>query len=145
MALSACRRLAVLASAVAIGGLMVAGCGGNDKEGNGSSDEDAVVETIKDFAVGSAPDGDADVACERLTENLRAQAGGGDAAQCEKSLTEAAEGPSFGVDDVNVTDVKVDGEKATANAAIKGQSSVGAFTLVKEGDTWKIDGFEGGN
>ena len=109
--------------------LALASCGGDDGDSgdSGGSDEDQVTAVIGTFADGGS--GACDVMTDAAAEELF---GGRD--QCEE-----AAGESEGAD-VEVEDVQIDGDTATAKATSEGSRAT--ITLEKDGDDWKISGFE---
>ena len=126
----------------ALGALVIAvalvACGNND--GN-SQDEDDITAAME-FA---ATSGDPAACTEAETQAFSEQnAGGatGEAAvkQCE---AEAADTPA---DSIEVSNVEVDGDAATADGAVTGSIFDGqtlSVALVKENDKWKIDQLTG--
>jgi hypothetical protein len=103
----------------------------------GSSEADKVEEVIEAAAAGNDP-----VNCKKLqtqgfTEQASHESGGGAMARCE----EEAEGGE-GVEAAAVSNVTVDGVKATATATLRGGTLNGQtveVALVKSGDQWKLD------
>ena len=105
------------------------GCGDDDDGGSsGGSDEDQITEAIGTFADGGP------AACDVLTdEYVEELVGGRD--QCEE---EAGETDDV---DVEVENVQVDGDTATADGTVDGETAT--LTLEKDGDDWKISGAQG--
>lgn len=111
--------LALLAPAFALGA-----CGGN-------SDSDDIKDII------SQVDKDSAAICDHATDKLLAQVGG-TAEQCK----EAARGYADQADDSKIegdVDVKVDGDKATAEFDTS-DGNHHTVTLVKQDGDWKVDG-----
>lgn len=106
--------------------LALASCGGDDDGGGGgSSDEDKIRETIATFADSGSG------ACDVITdEYIEALFGGRE--ECEK---QAGEGEGS---DVEVDNVQVDGDTATADGTADGDTVT--ITLEKDGEDWKISG-----
>jgi ABC-type glycerol-3-phosphate transport system substrate-binding protein len=111
----------------------LAACGGSDE-----SDEDAVIETIETSATST----DAAICGETQTLAFMEQTTGSDGKDAEKACEKETEDEENQPDSVNVSEVEIDGEKATANAEFKG-GSLGAQTLelalVEEDGNWKLD------
>jgi hypothetical protein len=115
--------------------LVAAGCGGGSGSGSGDDEVKRVLET---FFTTSDP-----VQCEELTNNAFKQlspdvlAADDPAAECRKSLDPTGEAKS-----IQVSDVNIDGSKATATLVPDGGTFEGAtvkLALVDDGG-WKIDG-----
>jgi len=106
--------------------------------GGGESDEDAVVETIETSATSSDP---AD--CEALsTQKFMEQTEAVKGSKAVKSCEEEAEDPEGDPESVDVSNVVVDGSKATADTAFNGGNFDGqtlAVALVEEDSDWKLD------
>lgn len=111
-----------------------------DEDGN-SEDEDQVTEAI----VFAATSGDPAACTEAQTLNFTEQITGvptGDKAieQCEE---DAADTPA---EEVDVSEIEVDGDSATAEAAVTGSFFDGQtleLALVRDGEQWKLDEFVG--
>jgi hypothetical protein len=124
------RRLAPLVACLAI-----ASCGG-------SGDEDEVKKVVNDLYAGFA-ETDADQICNSLTKQQREAVtkgtGSSKAQSCEQVMSVAL---SFAGDALKqakgakVTDVEIDGDKATATVELKGKSS--GLGLAKENGEWKV-------
>ena len=113
-------------------GLSLAACGGG-----GESDEDKIVETIETSATSTDPADCKELATQAFLEQTELSEG----AEAVKSCEKEAEDPTGDPDSVEVTKVKVDGSKATADAAFKGGNFDGqvlSVALVEE-DGWKLD------
>jgi hypothetical protein len=116
---------------------VLAACGDN---GN-SADEDQIIAVL----TRSATSGDPAVCTQDQTLKFTEQTSGGAKGQaavksCEKDAKDTA------AEKVDVTDVKVDGDTATATAKATGSIFDGQtieVALVKEGDQWKLDEFKG--
>ncbi len=123
-------RIAFITGALAFA---LTACGSDDSS---SDDEDQITESIELAATSGDP-----VACtENQTVNFNEQTSGGDGEDPTKSCEDsAADTPA---DEVEVSNIEVDGDAATADAAITG-SFLGGQTLeialVKEDDKWKLD------
>jgi hypothetical protein len=126
-------------AAASMAAFTLAACGGDDN----SEDEDQITETIEL----AATSGDPKVCTEAQTVNFIQQTSGepGDSPeqavrQCEQ---DAANTPA---EEVDVTDIEIDGDSATAKAEVTGSFFDGQtldLGLVKDGDQWKLDEFRG--
>ena len=135
------RRLSV--ALLSIAALAAAGCGGDDS-GGGGDDESQVREVVTSYTAAIA-DGDGDKACGYLSENARAEVD--KAAQtlkadgCAGVLEKAAEGATDAevekVKNIEVTSVKITGDRATAQTKVEGESGTPAILIKEDGD-WKI-------
>jgi hypothetical protein len=120
--------------------LALAACGGDDDSGGSSADEDQITAAINAAATSGDP-----AACTKYqTVKFDSQTndGSGQAAvrSCERDAQNGV------ADKVEVTDVSVDGDTATAKAAVTGSVFDGQtldIGLVKEGGQWKLDEFKG--
>ncbi len=132
------RLLALLLTCFALP-LALTACGGDDDDGGGGDDEAEITEVIETASTSTDP---AD--CARLqTENSLEQTEftGEDETALESCEEDAPDG-STNPDSVEVAEISVDGESATADATFSGGSSDGStysLALVKEDDQWKID------
>jgi hypothetical protein len=117
--------------------LTLAACGGG-----GSGDEDKITETIETAATTSDPTNCTELETLSFVEQNTEEKGKSAIKSCEEEA-EAGEEEAEGV---TVSDVSVNGSKATANAKFEG-GGLGAQTLelalVEEGGTWKVDHVEG--
>lgn len=118
----------------AVLGLGLIACGG----GGGSSDEDQITDLISN-AIGNT---DETLCTEAFTQNFTETISGekGDKAikDCESALKQDTSDNSG----VKVTDIKVDGDTATAKATFTNTdngSDSATFDLAKEDGNWKID------
>jgi hypothetical protein len=132
------RLSAAAIAAAALAMFALAACGGSDS----SDDEDQISQAIE-FAAAS---GDPKACTEAQTQNFTDQVGGGGETgaaavkACEQNAAETV------ADSVDVSDIEVDGDAATAKAAVTGSNFDGQtldLALVKEGDQWKVDEFKG--
>jgi hypothetical protein len=129
------RTLVPLALLVAAA-LTLTACGG------GSSDEDKITETIETVATSSDPSNCTELETLTFVEQNSQEKGKAAVKACEKEA-EAEEEEAEGA---NVSNVSVDGSKATAEVEFEG-GSLGAqsleVALVEEDDNWKLDQIEG--
>jgi hypothetical protein len=113
--------------------LFLVACGGS-----GSNDESEIEEAITTSATSSDPANCTELETQNFVEQSAGESGKAALKTCEK---EAAD-PEGKADSVKVTEVEVDGEKATAQAAVVGGAFDGqalVLALVKDGDQWKLD------
>jgi hypothetical protein len=136
--------------------LALAACGGDDGGGgtgtsgataSGGDDRDAITAVVTGYAQAFS-DGDTEKACGYLSksglEQVEAAAKQLDEDGCAGVLAEAAD--QLGDDakqtlgTLQVTDVKVDGDRATVTTAVPGYDNQESdpATLVKEDGAWKI-------
>jgi hypothetical protein len=127
--------LAAIAGAMVLAAAALSACGSSD---DNSADEDSITAAIDRAATSGDPAACTDAQTQKFNEQT---SGGGDATkQCEK---DAADAPA---DKVDVTNIEVNGDTATADAAVTGSvfdSQTLQLALVKEGDQWKLDQFTG--
>ena len=132
-AAAAVRRLAALTCAAAA--LAVAGCGSDDGA-PGGNDEQAIESVIKAAASNREP-------CEHLTDRyLREFISEGVTSSDPREACEQAEAgqQKLSDDQVEVSDVKVMGDTATASFSV-GPIGPQSAKLVKQGEKWLIDDF----
>jgi ABC-type glycerol-3-phosphate transport system substrate-binding protein len=118
-------------------GLALAACGGG-----GESSEDKISSTIETAATSTDPA----VCNETQTLNFMEQTTGSSGREAEKQCEEQAESGENNPDSVKVSEVEVEGEKATANAEFKGGNFDGqtlTLALVEEEGEWKLDELTG--
>jgi hypothetical protein len=121
---------------LALAALMLTACGG------GSSDEDKIAETIETAATTSDPSNCTELETLSFVEQNSQEKGKAAIKACEKEA-EAGEEQAEGA---KVSNVSVDGSKATADAEFEG-GSLGSqsleIALVEEDGDWKLDQIEG--
>jgi hypothetical protein len=103
----------------------------------GSSEADKVEEVIETAAAGNDPADCKKLQTQGFTEQASHESGGGAVTRCE----EEAKGGE-GVEAAAVSNVTVNGAKATATATLRGGTLNGQtveVALVKSGDQWKLD------
>jgi hypothetical protein len=127
-----------VASAVPLSAFALAACGGDN-----SADEDEITAAI----VRAATSGDPAACTDVQTVNFVQQTSGEPGDSAEEALKSCQqEADDTVADEVDVTDIEVDGDTATAEAAVTGSffdSQTLDIGLVKEGDQWKLDDFNG--
>ncbi|MBS1885445.1 MAG: hypothetical protein JSS97_21050 [Actinobacteria bacterium] len=130
------RTLVPAVSLLAAALVTLAACGG------GSSDEGKIAATIETAATTSEPSNCTELKTRRFVEQNSAKKGTAAVETCE---AEAREGKNL-ASSATVSNVSVDGGKATAQVAFKG-GSLGSQAvevgLVEEGGSWKLDHIEG--
>ncbi len=115
----------------------LAACGGSSE-----SDEDKITSTIETAATSKDPA----VCGETQTLKFIEQTVGGAGKEAEKRCEEEAKAGVGNPASVAVSEVKVDGEKATADAEFKGGNFNGQtleLALIEEGGEWKMNEFVG--
>jgi hypothetical protein len=125
--------LVVLGAAVTA--LVLVACGGGDSGGD-SQDQDDITAAIESAATSGDPAACTSAQTQKFTEETTGQTGAAAVQQCEK---DAKDTPA---DSVDVQNIEVDGDSATADAAVTGSFFDGQtleLALVKEGDQWKLD------
>ena len=127
---------AVLLLVAALAALAV-GCGGDDGDSTADADDDqaAVESTINTWLF----EGDCDVMTDKF---LQAQTFESDPDKACDLFETAFQEPQYTEDDVEITDVQVTGDKATAVVGGGGSDITSTYTLVRVDGEWKIDAAE---
>ncbi len=123
--------LLLLAAALAL-----AACGGS----SGGGEEAKIEEAIEESATSSDPSKCTELQTPAFNENESGEKGAAATKACEEEA-ESGEGQPESVD---IANVNVDGEKATAEVTIKGGTADGQgieVGLAKEGGDWKLNEF----
>jgi ABC-type glycerol-3-phosphate transport system substrate-binding protein len=131
------KRIFVPLALLVLAALTIAACGGG-----GSSDEDKITETIETAATTSDPGNCTELETQRFVEQNTKEKGRAAVKSCE----EEAEAGSEQAEAANVSNVSVNGPKATAEAEFEGGplgSQTLELALVEEGGDWKLDQIEG--
>jgi len=130
------KRLLVPLALVVLAALTISACGG------GGGDEDKIAEVIEKAATTSDPGNCTELQTQRFNEQNTEQKGKAATKACEEEA-EAGENQAEGA---KVSNVSVNGEKATAQVAFEG-GSLGSqeleVALVQEDGDWKLDQVEG--
>ncbi len=131
------KRYLLLPCLLIVSALALAACGSS-----GSSDEGEIEEAIETSATSSDP-----ANCKKLsTQAFMEQSTSSSGAEAVEKCEEEAEKPEDNAESVEVTNVEVEGEEASADAAFTGstlnEQSV-EVGLVKEGSQWKLNEVEG--
>jgi phage terminase large subunit-like protein len=131
------KRILVPLALLVLAALTLTACGGG-----GSSDEDKITETIETVATTSDPSNCTELETLAFVEQNSQQKGKAAVKACE----EEAEAGAEQAEGANVSNVSVNGSKATAEAEFEG-GSLGSQSLevelVEEGGTWKLDQIAG--
>jgi hypothetical protein len=131
------KRILVPLALLVLAALTITACGGG-----GSSDEDKITETIEKAATTSDPTNCTELETLRFVEQNSEEKGKAAVKSCEEEA-EAGEEEAEGA---NVSNVSVNGSKATAEVEFEGGplgSQSLEVALVEEGGTWKMDQIEG--
>ncbi|HET8976012.1 MAG TPA: hypothetical protein VFN15_05245 [Solirubrobacterales bacterium] len=130
------RLLAVLAVLLAVPFLLAA-CGDDD----GDSDEDQITEAIETSATSDDPADCTELQTLAFTEQTTFETGDAAIANCEADAEDTSDNP----ESVEVANVEVDGDSASAEVTFTGggfDGSTLAVSLVKEDDQWKLDAID---
>ena len=130
-------RLTILAAVAVAATLTLAACGGDDD--GGSDDEADITEAIEASATENDPANCTELQTQAFTEQTEFATGEEAVTSCEEDVDETA------ADSVEVENIEVDGDAATAEVAVTGAGLDGqtiGLSLVKEGDQWKLDSFD---
>ncbi len=131
------KRLLILPCLLVVAALALSACGGG-----GSSDESQIEEVIETSATSTSPSD-----CTKY-QTLKFDEQGADVEgkAAIKACEEEAEEPEGQAKSVEVSNVEVNGSKASAEAAVSGGSLDGQtveIDLAKQGDQWKLDELAG--
>ena len=116
--------------------LLISACGG------GESDEDKITNAIETAATSTDPA----VCKETQTLGFMEQTNSGTGKEAEKECEEEAKEAENNPDSVSVSDIKVEGEDATAAVEFEGGNFDGQtmeIALVEEDGDWKLDEMTG--
>jgi hypothetical protein len=117
--------------AVALLAAMFVGC-----DGDGSEDEDQITEAIETSATSSDPSVCTEVQTQQFNEQTSGETGEAALQSCRDNTNEDV------ADSVEVSNIEVDGDAATAEVEVTGSflnESTIEVALVKEDDQWKLD------
>ncbi|MFT3865543.1 MAG: hypothetical protein QM729_14835 [Solirubrobacterales bacterium] len=129
--------LVLIASALA---LAACGGGGSSSSSGGSGEEEAIAEVIEKSATTTGPSKCTELQTQTFNEQEKDVSGKEATEVCE----EAAEGEETVAEGVDVSEIKVDGETATAVAEVEGTALNGQgleLELVSEEGKWKLNKF----
>jgi hypothetical protein len=122
--------------------LMVAACGGGGDDGGERDQRAEIAGVIETVVLGDDPATCRTLRTQRFVEQQAFELGDAAVRDCEEDAADTSNDPQ----DVDVRDVLVDGDEATAALAVTGGPYDGStldLALVKEGDQWKLDRFTG--
>jgi hypothetical protein len=132
------RRFISLAAALSAA-LILGACGSGGGSSSGSDNDPSQVESVIKQAVTSTDPAD----CTRLeTQAYMSQIHFTSGPQALKACQQAAPDASSLPDSIDVTNVQVNGDRATADVVFHGggfDGSTVSMALVKDGDQWKLD------
>jgi hypothetical protein len=131
------KRYLLLPCLLIVSALALAACGSS-----GSNDEGEIEEAIETSATSPDPANCKKLSTQAFMEQSTSSSGKEAVEQCE----EDAEEPENNAESVEVTNVEVEGEEATAEVAFTGSSfdsQTLEVALLKEGDQWKLNEIEG--
>jgi hypothetical protein len=131
------KRILVPLALLVLAALTLTACGGG-----GSSDEDKITETIEKAATTSDPSNCTELETLNFVEQNSEEKGKAAIKSCEEEAKEGKE-PA---EEANVSNVSVNGSKATAEVEFKGgplDSQTLEMALVEAGGTWKMNEVEG--
>lgn len=127
------KRLLLLPFLLVLSALALAACGGS-----GSDEASTVEETIETAATTTNPAECAKTQTQNFMEQTSQETGKAAVKNCEEEAKNEE-----GAKSAKVSNVEVDGSKATAEVALSGGNSLEGQTLevalVKDGDRWKLD------
>jgi hypothetical protein len=132
--------LLILPLALIVAALALTACGGGGSSTSGGDDEAAIVETVEKSATTDDPSKCTELQTQAFNEQEKGSSGKEATEFCEEEAEEQ-ESPAKSVD---VSNVKIEGETATAEAAIGGSALNGQtveLELVKEDGDWKLNQF----
>jgi len=130
-------RYAAALAALTIMPLALGACGGSDDD---SADEDQITAAIEEAATSGDPAACTEVQTQNFLEQTVGATGEDAVAACEEDAGDTV------ADEVEVSNIEIDGDTATADAAVTGSTFDGQtldLALIKDGDQWKLDGFAG--
>lgn len=129
-------RTTILAVAAATAALALAACGGDD-----NNDDADITEAIEQAATNDSPEVCTEFQTVAFNEQTQYETGDAAVQACED---DAGNGDTAG-DSVEVSNIEVDGDTATADVAFTGgglDAQELAVGLVKEDDQWKLDSLD---
>jgi hypothetical protein len=133
--ISLLKRRLVLPCLLIVSALALAACG------SGSGDEGQIEEAVETSATSKDPADCKKLSTQKFMEQTTRSEGAEAVKECEKNASNGE-----GAEAAEVSDVEVDGSKATADVALTGGSFDGQgleIALAKQGDQWKLDELAG--
>jgi hypothetical protein len=135
------KSLVLLPLVLLVTALALAACGGGGSSSSGGGEAEAAIEkTIEESATSTDPSKCTELQTTAFNEQETASKGKEATENCEA----AAENDSSDATKVSVSEVNVNGEKATAVAELEGTALSGQaieLELVEEGGKWKLNQF----
>ena len=116
--------------------LVLGACGSSDD--GGSDDEDQITEVITTSVTSTDPADCTKLETQQFLEQSNFSTGEEAVKDCEADASDTTNDP----DSVEVSDIEVDGDTATANVTVSGgplDGSTLSVELVKSGDQWQLD------
>jgi hypothetical protein len=129
-------RVVICVLAVLAASLVLAACGG------GADDEGDITGVIQTSVTSTDPADCTKLATQQFVNQTEFSTGDQAIKECQDDAADASDNP----DSVEVTEIKVGGDDATANVDFTGGSFGGstlAVAMVKDGDQWKLDRITG--
>jgi hypothetical protein len=114
--------------------LALAACGG----GGGGDDEADITDVIETSIMSTDPNDCTELQTQNFLEQTEFETGEEAVQECREDAADTSNDP----DSVDVSNVEIDGDDATATVAVVGGPLSGAtiaVALVKDGDQWKLD------
>ena len=134
------KSLLMLPLVLLVAAFAVAGCGGGGSSSSGgSSDETAISKAIEESATTTDPS-----KCTKYQTEAFNEQDARESTNPLKSCEESAESNEEPAESVNVSNIEIDGETATAQAEIEGSSLNGQsveIEMAKEEGAWKLNQF----
>lgn len=134
------KSLLMLPLVLLVTALALTACGGGGSSSSGgSSDETAISEAIEKSATTTDPS-----KCTKYQTEAFNEQDAHESSNPLKSCEESAEASEEPAESVTVSNIEIDGETATAQAAVKGSSLNGQsveIEMVKEEGAWKLNQF----
>jgi predicted small secreted protein len=130
-----------VALAVLLAAFGLAACGGDDD--GSSEDEDQITAAIERAATTTDPAKCTEVQTANFAQQTDGEPGDSPEEAVQKCQENAGDVPA---DSVDVSEIEVDGDSATAKALVTGSFFDGQtldLALIKDGDQWKLDEFNG--
>ena len=114
----------------------LAGCGGDDNGGNGGGGRSPDEQAIREAVIGFLIQGDCDTMTDKFVE---AQTFQDDRAQGCEQFESGFQEPQYDADDVEITNIRVEGTRASATIGDDFSNVEAEYRFVKQGDRWRID------
>jgi hypothetical protein len=134
--------LLLLPFVLLIAALALSACGGGGSSSSGGGEEAAIEEAIEKSATTTDPSKCTEFQTQAFNEQEKASKGAEATEQCEESAEEGEEV----AESVDVSEIEIEGETATAGAEVNGSALNGQgieLELVEEEGQWKLNKFLG--